>query len=134
MTIDYTALLVKVMEEHPDLATNGWRTSRLNPTDFEVSRADLRSNVWEFHLAYDWCAQLEHRGSAPPHYGYSYQLKHDCEKSVWRYITNGTLIAAMIARGFRYIRQPGNPNCTFFVTIRSVKAATISADIQMEST
>ncbi len=128
MTIDYKNILQQVMEEHTDLSYEGWRTRKGRwdklQERFEGSRTTLLNNVAEFQTAYDWCAQLEHRQSAPPVGGYSYTLKHVCEQAVGRYISNGTLIAAMLAHGFKFLMiSNSNPNCVFFVTIRSVKQA-----------
>jgi hypothetical protein len=44
----------------------------------------------------------------------SYGLKHQCEEEfIGRYISNGELIAAAIAAGFKHKRIDGSLNCMF---------------------
>ncbi len=124
MTTDYKAILRQVMEQHPDLSYEGWRVLRMLPDQFEQMRIALLDNLAEFQAAYEWCTRLEHRKSVAPFGGYSYSLKHVCEEAVGHYISNGTLIAAMLAHGFKFLPDSSrSPNCTFFVTRRSVKQA-----------
>lgn len=123
MGTDYKAILQQVMEQNPELSDEGWRYWKMTREEFEQDQIELLDNVEAFQAAYEWCARLEHRKSMAPHYGFSYGLKHICERAVGRYITNGTLIAAMLAHGFQYKVCSGGLNCIFFVTVRSVKQA-----------
>jgi hypothetical protein len=65
----------------------------------------------EFAAARDW---LQGQGRAPHinrRSGSSYSLKHEAERCAGRYISNGMLIAAAVALGFRVARKRGGgPN------------------------
>lgn len=105
------------------MSYEGWRTFQMGHDEFRRKQIALLDHLEEFQAAYEWCFKLEHRQSAPPYGGYSYGLKHICEQSVGRYISNGALIAAMLAHGFQFRRVAGTANCIFFVTMRSIERA-----------
>jgi len=54
----------------------------------------------------------------------SYGIKHDVERALGYYISNGELIAAMIFLGFEYKRGKGKSgiNCYFNVSMKSLKS------------
>lgn len=94
---------------HPSLTQWGWDDSGNGaPVDRE-----------QFELA---CAYLQ--AFARPLRSFyvrrgSYGLKHSAEAWAGGYVSNGALIAAAIALGFRHRRDPGhNPNCVFNLKIR----------------
>lgn len=53
----------------------------------------------------------------------SYGIKHDVERRIGYYVSNGELIAAMIILGFEYKRPRGSAgiNCYFNVSMKSLK-------------
>lgn len=53
----------------------------------------------------------------------SYGIKHDVERRIGYYVSNGELIAAMIILGFEYKRPIGSAgiNCYFNVSMKSLK-------------
>jgi len=56
----------------------------------------------------------------------SYGIKHEVERSLGFYISNGELILSMIVLGFSYRRLTGNAsiNCFFNVSTKSLKSIT----------
>jgi len=53
----------------------------------------------------------------------SYGIKHDVERRMGHYVSNGELIASMIVLGFEYKRPTGSAgiNCYFNVSMKSLK-------------
>jgi hypothetical protein len=123
----YMETLKRVLVENPNLCANGWGTE---PHDFERSRAHMTSphGVEEFERALAFVeARCRPTKAITTHAG-SYGYKHMAENWHRRelgdaadcYVSNGALIAAALALGYRHRRLPGSPNCLFnFARVRA---------------
>ena len=117
-----TKSLQEVMQEHPQLCAMGYRP-KWAADEFGVfsgSRADLAADVEQFEKARAWISENLEPRKTFNHFYHSYVLKHICERHTG-YITNGTFIAAMIAKGYNVRTFPGTLNPCFNVTNASVR-------------
>ena len=115
---DTRAALAGVLAEHPTLTGVGWLDPRR--PNFDQSRAalaNLDASTWTALLA--WCRDnlAPTRGINPRRMGFSYFLKHAAEDSIGVYVSNGALIAALLACGYGFRRDGTGPNCHFNVTM-----------------
>lgn len=118
-----------VMDREPQLIPNGFgpsaftRTMRERRVEFTQGRAALRGMAEHIDEVRQWLVQhIEPRKSINVYAG-SYGLKHLVEKDRGEYLTNGEFIAAALAAGYPYRREPGgSPNAVFGMSERSITA------------
>ena len=65
-----------------------------------------------------WLSIRRKRVTINTKWGGSYGLKHDVERDVGKYISNGSLIAAAIHCGFNYRLEGSGPNVDFAISKR----------------
>jgi hypothetical protein len=103
--------LEAVLAQHPMLSLNGYE--RTSGAPFNLRR---------FALAYLFCVRIE-KVKAINRHRTSYALKHIAERLAGTYISNGDLIAAAIAAGFRFRRCPcADLNVQLNMSEKSIKA------------
>jgi hypothetical protein len=123
--------LEEVVRSEPELAYLGFgvygprgKTGAARGAQVIEAREELLQSVDIFNSV---CAFISDHLVERPYIrqqGSSYVLKHAVERALGAYVSNGVLIAAMIACGFRHRRKgtSGGPNALFNTTAESVKA------------
>jgi hypothetical protein len=116
---DLTEVIAAVRDAYPDLHTKGlgYRSSwgwKWGPGDQDRDRAEMTSAglVHEFERALRF---LSYAGQRFPqakinHRRTSYSWKHAAERVMGDYISNGMLVAAAYALGFKVAANPDSPN------------------------
>jgi hypothetical protein len=66
-----------------------------------------------------WCGMWGKRKTINRNHN-SYSLKHDCEKAIGRYVSNGQLIAAMVFAGFKHEPLAGYSGVAVCFNVRFV--------------
>ena len=114
LSIQYTQdQLDKVMQDYPDLTSNGFESFKSK--DFDKNHEELRNDLAGFQAA---CVYLTYMKRIPEinmavsSYGY----KHRVEDMGYPYLYNGTFIAAAIHMGFKIDTRPDTPNAAFNIS------------------
>jgi hypothetical protein len=109
LSIQYTQdQLDKVMQDYPDLTSNGFESSDKN-------REELKNDLAGFQAA---CVYLTYMKKTPEinmdisSYGY----KHRVEDMGYHYVYNGSFIAAAIHMGFKIDTRTDTPNAAFNIS------------------
>ncbi len=114
LSIQYTQEhLDKVMQDYPDLTSNGFESSKSK--DFEKNREELRNDLAGFQAACVYLSRVNKTKSinmAVSSYGY----KHRVENMGYPYLFNGTFIAAAIHMGFKIDTRLDTPNAAFNIS------------------
>ena len=109
LSIQYTQdQLDKVMQDYPDLTSNGFESSDKN-------REELRNDLAGFQAACVYLSRVNKTKSinmAVSSYGY----KHRVEDMGYPYLYNGTFIAAAIHMGFKIDTRTDTPNAAFNIS------------------
>ena len=109
LSIQYTQdQLDKVMQDYPDLTSNGFESSDKN-------REELRNDLAGFQAACVYLSYMKKTKSidmAVSSYGY----KHRVEDMGYPYLYNGTFIAAAIHMGFKIDTRSDTPNAAFNIS------------------
>ncbi len=115
-------LLPDVMERFPTLTYFGFGplnglSTLWTPEQFQQQRDDLAAATAQINDARAWikehCAKRSTINKSPG----SYDLKHQIEKDLHCYISNGACIAAFIMEGYRVHHTfDWGPNCAFNVS------------------
>lgn len=114
----------KAIDAIPDLVDHGiglFNNGRDIPiaeraNAFEADRKELLNRVEVFGLLTDWLMQFEKRKTINTSIN-SYSLKHQAEKAIGQYVSNGVLIAAAICAGFDFKRSSStSPNACFNIS------------------
>lgn len=109
LSIQYTQdQLDKVMQDYPDLTSNGFESSDKN-------REELRNDLAGFQAACVYLSRVNKTKSinmAVSSYGY----KHRVEDMGYPYLYNGTFIAAAIHMDFKIDTRPDTPNAAFNIS------------------
>jgi hypothetical protein len=107
--------LAAVMAAHPLLTPHGYRIGRASGT-YAQQRAELmREGARLFVPVCQWVRSELHHIRTINNGRSSYTLKHICENAIGEYVSNGLLIAAMLACGFAWASN-GTPNLFFSVS------------------
>jgi hypothetical protein len=109
--------LLKAMDQEPSLTDYGLETPgtrRLSTKEerielFKRDRERLKSRLEEFQACCYWLTLCQQRRTINPRWT-SYGLKHEAERYLDTYISNGVFIASVIHLGILYKAFPGNPN------------------------
>jgi len=117
LSIQYTQdQLDKVIQDYPDLTSNGFESSKSK--EFEKNRQDreeLRNDLAGFQAACVYLSRVNKTKSinkAVSSYGY----KHRVEEMGYPYLLNGTFIAAAIHMGFKIDTRMDTPNAAFNIS------------------
>lgn len=112
-----TAAALRVLADHPQLHDGGYgplpATAGYRLDQAEARAAIMRPEALAVILSVAaWCSP-----SAPPSIraSSSYGLKHDAERDLGRYVSNGELIAGMLLAGYELRDLGYNP---FFRAVR----------------
>ena len=109
LSIQYTQdQLDKVIQDYPDLTSNGFESSDKN-------REELRNDLAGFQAACVYLSRVNKTKSinkAVSSYGY----KHRVEEMGYPYLLNGTFIAAAIHMGFKIDTRMDTPNAAFNIS------------------
>ena len=119
--------LQKVMDEFPLLGTEGMYIVRVS--SLETQRKELAESVRAFDSIYRWLECIKPIKTIN-RWHTSYGLKHIAADDGAGYATNGTFIAAALARGYTHVRAYGGVSMSFGMSERSIKAATKRAGIK----
>ena len=94
------------------LALRGRRVSVEDPRR-QLARERAQFNIENFIVAYQFCLPVPATKGIAKRGSTGYGIKHTAEKYYGTYISNGELIAAAIAAGFRFEAFPDSPNVFF---------------------
>ena len=112
LSIQYTQeQLDKVMQDYPDLTSNGFESS----DKYRQDREELRNDLAGFQAACVYLSRVNKTKSinmAVSSYGY----KHRVEDMGYPYLFNGTFIAAALHMGFKIDTRPDTPNAAFNIS------------------
>ena len=110
------AKLQAVLDAYSQLTPSGFnykegRTPKKDAAQLARERAQF--NIENFIVAYQFCLLVPATKGIAKRGSTSYGIKHTAEKYYGTYISNGELIAAAIAAGFRFEAFPDSPNVFF---------------------
>ncbi len=120
--------LERIMEQEPLLCTTGFGLSNLRQYGLEERRAELAkrrasllNSVETCHKVSEWLtANIVSRKTINTT-ATSYSFKHQAEKAIGEYVSNGAFIAAAIHAGFKYKIAPGSQNPNAYFNIKTQK-------------
>lgn len=113
--------LQTVLQENPELSSNGFRHKDIDEEEFQSMRQQLANKQdCGFDAALAFLDGVERRQAMTPGRG-SYGLKHLAEKHQGVYISNGAMIAALLVAGIPIRRICKSPNVEFAITKRWLK-------------
>lgn len=115
--------LEDVLNQNPDLSYCGIRSPGYPSTDeeFDQLRQELAEDAFgEVAAALRFLDGVE-TIKAPTPCRTSYGLKHSAESHQYGYISNGSMIAALLMAGVPVIRVRGSPNVRFCISKRWLK-------------
>lgn len=109
---DYTAAAaLRVLDDHPQLHNGGYGPLPAH-AGYQLDQAESRAAIMQpesltviLRVA-DWCST-----ATPPNIKKknSYGLKHDAERDIDQYVSNGQLIAGMVLAGYEIRERDYNP-------------------------
>ena len=103
----------RVLAQYPNLTANGFSYRSRDGQVVAGGRIDSDGTRAEIDAARQFlrecCSQTK---TIRPHTS-SYGLKHEAERWISRYVSNGAFIAAAVLEGYRLERCRNGPNCFF---------------------
>jgi hypothetical protein len=116
-----------VLQENPDLSSSGFLTKCMDQEDFQRMRLQLAAKQdCGFDAAINFLEGVKRSRAMTPARG-SYGLKHLAEKHQGVYISNGAMIAALLATGVAIRRVRNSPNVDFGIGLRWLKQKSLEA-------
>lgn len=134
---DYHEIIQSIIQEIPELTTDGYGVLEDKKADFEASQKLLFSESSEdaFWACCEYIQFLRPTKNINGNGPTSYQLKHKVEK--WAdypvYVPNGIFIAAAIHSGLQFKRIKGSVNALFNLNDRSGKCRQCGHDLRGDS-
>lgn len=121
--------LDRVMAEHPDLTWEGFGVSSLHPKREQDAQAKLKAELRDrlrgcldsCNNVLAWLNGIEKSTHITTKF-HSGSIKHLAEEGIGDYVSEGTLIAAAIWRGFRFRPLDGTTGVYFNMSTRSLEA------------